>query len=45
LIKEGVSEEFFQDKEKWSSYLKLLHGVKNLQEISADDLAKPLLPH
>ena len=29
MMKEGVSEEFFKEKHKWTAYLKLLYGVKN----------------
>ena len=45
MMKEGVSEEFFRDREKWTAYLKLLYGVKNTSELTAEMLEKPLLPH
>jgi hypothetical protein len=45
MMKEGVSEEFFQDKEKWTSYLKLLYGVKKTSDLTAEILEKPLMPY
>lgn len=44
-MKEGVSEEFFKDKPKWTAFLKLLYGVKNTSQLTADMLERPLLPH
>ena len=44
-MKEGVSEEFFKDKHKWTAFLKQLYGVKNTSELTADMLERPLLPH
>jgi hypothetical protein len=45
MMKEGVGEEFFKDKHKWTAFLKLLHGVKNTSELTSEMLERPLLPH